>query len=258
MQIGLDLVYWQSVAPREELLKLAVDCGCDAVNLALTPGLCDPERPEEVAATRRAVESLGLSVPSVTVPRHVGALPGAETEFREAFARVAEVAAEFSTPVIAVWPRLPEGVDKRVAQETLAGNLTAVLPLAEPAGCVIALEFEPGVTIERYEESMEFVDRLGPRVKLTVDTYHVHRAGDDLYRAAVALGDRIADVHISGSHRGEPGSAGDACDYAGFVRGLRETGYGGAAILQYGVPPDPPASLRRAVTFTRRVFEEES
>lgn len=256
MQIGLDLVYWQSVAPRAELLALAAASGCDAVNLALTPGFCDPNQEAEVEATRERVTALGLAVPSLTVPRHVACLPGAEAEFREIFAACAALAPRFGAHVLAVWPYRPEGVPPEAAKEKLAENLRAVLPLAEAAGCVIALEFEPGVTIERYAEAAAFVDGLGPRVQLTADTYHIHRAGDDLYEAARRLGPRLADLHLSGSHRGEPGSPGDACDYVGFLRGAREAGYGGALILQYRVPPDPAESLKRAVAATRQAWAE--
>jgi len=256
MQVGLDLVYWQSVAPRAELLALAAASGCDAVNLALTPGFCDPTQEAEVEATRARVMALGLAVPSLTVPRHVACVPGAEAEFRACFALCASLAPRFDAHVLAVWPHRPEGVSPEVAKAKLAENMQAVLPLAEAAGCVIALEFEPGVTIERYAEAAVFVDGIDPRVQLTADTYHIHRAGDDLYEATRTLGPRLADLHLSGSHRGEPGSPGDECDYVGFLRGAREAGYDGALILQYRIPPDPAESLQRAVAVTRRALAE--
>ena len=119
----------------------------------------------------------------------------------------------------------------------------------------ISFEFEPDVTVERYGESLEFLKELPACAKLTADTYHIQRAGDELAASATALADRTGVLHISGSHRGEPGSEGDLCDHEAFVGAAREAGYTGDLVIQYQPPDDPLEGLKRSVELCREIVE---
>ena len=45
------------------------------------------------------------------------------------------------------------------------------------------------------------------------------------------MGDFIGDAHISGSHRGEPGTG--EFDFDSFAFGLKEIGFNGPLVIQY-------------------------
>lgn len=232
-----------------ELIQLAKDTGADGLNWPFHEnyGANDPGEPAA------ALKEAGLAAVSLGPGKHISATPGSETEFRDMFAGCAEAADAFGTRIIDCWPRRPEGVTKAHAQEVLTDNLRAVMPVAEKAACFISLEFEPDTTIERFAEAKAFVEPFGPAVRLTADTYHIIRIGDDLAEAGALLGDRIGVVHFSGSHRGEPGTAGDRCDYEGFLRAALAAGYQGDVVLQYKPPEDTKESLTRAVALAREV-----
>lgn len=254
MRVAVDGIYFGLLPGRgpEELIRLAVDVGADGLNW---PYHADygADDPEPIA---RAIADAGLAVVSLAMTPHLSAVPGSEAAFRESLARCLSAAAVFNTRVIDCWPALPKDVAKEQAQAVLAANLDALAPAAAAAGRVLSFEFEPGATIERYGEAGAFVAPFGPAAALTADTYHIIRIGDDLAQAATALGPTIGILHFSGSHRGEPGSEGDRCDYAAFLRAACRAGYAGDIVLQYEPPEDAVGSLKRAIALTREVIRE--
>jgi D-psicose/D-tagatose/L-ribulose 3-epimerase len=86
---------------------------------------------------------------------------------------------------------------------------------------------------------------------LTCDTYHLNNYKADPYRSVITMGELLGDVHISGSHRGEPGSEGDKIDYKLFMKGLFDIGYNGPLTMQYHLKDTE--SIARACAFTRRL-----
>jgi len=252
MRVAVDGIYFGLLPGRgpKELVELAREVGADGLNWPFHPdyGADDP------AAMATALSEAGLAAVSLGFTQHISAVPGSEAAFREGFARCAEAAGLFGTWVVDCWPNRPKDVAKERAQQVLASNLKAVTPVAEDAGCVVSLEFEPDTTLERFGEAKQFLNTFSPAVRLTADTYHIIRIGDDLAEAGAALGSRIGIVHFSASHRGEPGSEGDRCDYAAFLRAAVNAGYEGDIVLQYAPPEDTVASLRRAIALTRGVI----
>lgn len=251
MRVAVDGVYFGLLANRgpEGLMDLARDVGADGLNWPFHAayGADDPGK------TAAALRNAGLAVVSLGFAPHISAVPGRETEFRELLTRSLEVARALGTRVIDCWPARSPEVSKEQAQAVLAANLAAVAPAAEAAGCVISLEFEPDTTLERFGEALDFLSPPGAAVRLTADTYHIIRIGDSLEDAASALGTRIGIVHISGSHRGEPGSEGDRCDHAAFVAAACRAGYAGDLVLQYATPQDTVGSLKRSVALARSI-----
>jgi sugar phosphate isomerase/epimerase len=259
MRVAVDGVYFGTNVGRlpDDVIKLAVDAKADGLNWPLHPDYhSNPSRfAQKIADAGLAVVSLGL------MP-HIAAVPGSENEFRELVKRALDAARTFGAPLLDLWPWYPAGVEKTAAQTTLAANIRAVAPLVADAGCVLSFEFEPDTALERYDEALRFMSAFGPSVRITADTYHIFRVGDDLLEAATALGPRIGIVHFSGSHRGEPCSEGsggpegspDHCEYEPFLRAAVKAGYAGDVVLQYKPPEsaeETAASLKRAVAFAR-------
>ncbi len=254
MRVAVDGVYF-GILPQlgpDEMIALAREVGAEGLNWPFTPAY-GAEDPEPMA---RKLREAGLAVVSLGMAPHTSAVPGEEEAWREAVRRAVAAAGVFGTTVIDCWPRRMPDVEKAEAQRVLAANLAAVAPAAQSAGCVLSFEFEPDHTVERFAEAMQFTAPFGPAVRLTADSYHIIRIGDDLAEAGAALGTRSGVLHFSGSHRGEPGSEGDRCDYAAFLRAAVLAGYRGDIVLQYAAKGSAADSLRRSVALTRRVMAQ--
>ena len=255
MRIAIDGVYFGGGRTAEEFVELAAATGADGVNWPLKQGWADPNTPSSWDTCSEMLGSNGLGVVSLAADSQNSCLIGEEEAFRAEVAQGIEAATVLSCDIIDCWPRMSEGATKSESQAVLASNLRAVAGALEEAGKVISFEFEPDVTIERYAESLEFLADLPACARLTADTYHIQRAGDSLVEAATALAGRFGPLHISGSHRGEPGSEGDECDHEAFVRAAREAGYMGDLVIQYAPPEDTLDSLKRAVALCRGIVE---
>lgn len=251
MRIAVDGTYF-GVLPSltsEPLIALAVGCGSQGLNWPFHPNFDD----NDPAKVRRMLDDAGLGAVSIGLNNHSSAIPGAEAEWREHLAKAAEAANILGTRVLDCWPRRMPEHSKAEAQATLRANIEAVRPILASHNVTLSLEFEPDHTVERYPEAIEFVAPYLPEVSLTADSYHVFRIGDDLATAGTAVGPSLAILHVSGSHRGEPGSEGDGCDHAAFIAAACAAGYEGDLLLQYGAQGDALESLTRAVQFVQSI-----
>jgi sugar phosphate isomerase/epimerase len=253
MRIAVDGVYFGGGRTAEEFVALAAESGGNAVNWPLKAGYADPSDPASWEVCAAMLGSAGLSAVSLAAFSQNSALPGEEAAFRTEIAQGVKAAKVLNCGLIDCWPRMEQGATKPDSQKVLASNIQAVAGLLEANDMVVSFEFEPDTTIERYAESLAFLAPLPAVARLTADTYHINRAGDDLVASAAAMAGRFGILHISGSHRGEPGSEGDTCDHEGFVRAAREAGYAGDLVLQYAPPPDTAESLKRAVDLCRSI-----
>lgn len=234
---------------RAEIIQMVADAGYDGLNLPVREPFMQPENEADVAETVQMLKDHGLAVNTIAFGKHECTTPGKQADMQQWLRVVLDVAEKLDAPVISIWPNLPKDVPLGLARSTLAENMEAMAPVAEESGRVIGLEFEKECTLDNYREGIEFVRDVDSRVKLTADTYHLNNDRADMYAAALAMGDMISDVHISGSHRGEPGSKGDSTDYAAFMKGLKEIGYTGDLVLQYKL--EDVESMRRACDFTK-------
>ena len=252
MRVAIDGTYF-GVLPglnTEQLIRRAVDSGAEGLNWPFHEAFGSAD-PAEVA---RQLSDAGQSAVTLGLTSHTSAAPGLEQEFRDHLVRALEAAQALDTRLLDAWPRRPQDVSKSLAQDTLRANLEFAVPLLQQANCTLSLEFEPDTTLERYPEALDFLVPFAPHVKITADTYHVVRIDDSLPSAAAALGQHLAVIHFSASHRGEPGSAGDTCDYAGFLDAALSAGYAGDLVLQYKPEGEALDSLKRAVAFTRAII----
>ena len=255
MRVAIDGVYFGGGRTAEEFVALAAGAGGEAVNWPLKAGYADPTDAASWDACAAMLGSAGLTVSSLAAFSQNSALAGQEEAFRAEIAQGVKAAKVLGCRLIDCWPRMQQGAAKPDSQKVLRSNIEAVADLLEANGVVVSFEFEPDTTIERYGEALEFLAPLPAVARLTADTYHINRAGDDLVASAKAMAGRLGILHISGSHRGEPGSEGDTCDHEGFVRAAREAGYTGDLVLQYAPPENAAESLKRAVALCRRIVE---
>ena len=235
--------------PRADIIRRVAEAGYEGLNLPVREPFMNAEKEADVDEAVELLGDCGLRVNTLTFGKNECTTPGKQQEMQEWLDVVLFVADKLGASVVSIWPNLPAGVSVEAARETLRENLERMIPIADAENCVIGLEFEKGCELDNYREGIAFIDEVDPRLQLTADTYHLNNDNADLYIAAVALEGLLSDVHISGSHRGEPGSAGDTIDYEAFMKGLRESGYAGDLVLQYHL--EDPESMSRACQFTK-------
>lgn len=236
---------------RQEIIKMVAEAGYEGLNLPLRPEFVNAENEGEIKETKEMLDEYGLQVPSISFGKPIATTPGKEKETIEWMQVNLKAAKIFNVPIIGIWPNLPQGVTLEQALDTLKKNALAVVPMAEKEGRVVALEFEKKHTIDNYRQGIEFIEATDKRIKLTCDTYHLNNDKAEPYSSALAMKGFISDVHLSGSHRGEPGSAGDTINYEVFMRGLKESGYSGPLVLQYKL--EDVESMKRAAQFAKKL-----
>lgn len=249
MRVAIDGTYF-GVLPgldTERLVKLVKDAGADGMNWPYHADF-GADDPTEV---RRQLDAAGLVPVTMGLTDHSIAVPGGEAAYQEYVPKALVAALALGVRVLDVWPRRMPEVEKATAKAAMLSNLQALSPKLREAGVMMGIEFEPDHTVERYFEAVEVLGPLHPAVGLTADTYHIKRIGDDLVEAAKAIAPYAAVLHISGSHRGEPGSEGDLCDHGAFIKAAVDAGYKGDVVLQYQAKGDAAESLKRAVEYVR-------
>ena len=235
-----------------EIIREVAKCGYDAINLPVRKDFADPENETQLRAMQELIGSLGLKTPSVGVTPHTWAEPGKAAETRKGIDQSIVIAKRFNARLLTMWPRLPPNVQHADAMRAFTESVQYAVPAATAAGLSVAIEFEKNSTVDNYRDGLAFVAATDARVRLVADTYHMNNDKADPHASVLAMRGQIGEVHLSGTHRGEPGSAGDTYDYAAFVRGLKETGFDGPVMLQYNL--QDPVSIGRACQFARRLF----
>ena len=235
---------------RAEIIELVAKAGYEGINLPVREPFIDGKDEFQIEDTEKLLVKHNLVAPSVGFGNHIVTTPTMRKEAMEHFAVVLNIARRFKAGIIGIWPNMPQDSSVEAARETLAANLLEMLPQTEEAGIVIALEFEKGCPLDNYREGIEFINSTNMHIRLTCDTYHLFNDKADPYQSVLAMGKLLGDVHISGSHRGEPGT--DEFDFEVFMKGLREINYDGPLTLQYHLKD--VESMARSCEFTKRLL----
>ncbi|HEV8652234.1 MAG TPA: sugar phosphate isomerase/epimerase family protein [Actinomycetes bacterium] len=157
--------------------------------------------------------------------------------------------------------RLPPFVPPRAQREDRKVLLDALAVLGEHAareGVWLALE-----PLNRFEDYMvnrldqavslaEEVEReLGlDSVRVCADLFHMNIEEDDLAKAIVDTGPRLAHVHVDDSNRLQPGTG--HLDFAAVLDALRTVGYDGWLTLECRLRGDPEEALPATSQFLAR------
>ena len=237
---------------RPEIFELVAKAGYDGINVPVNRAFLGELSSDEIDDAKRLAEKYNLVVPTVGFGNHIVTDPQRREDALKHFEIVLDVAKRLNAEVIGIWPNPPKNVSRPEALDTLADNLSKMLPALDAHGMKIALEFEKGCPLDNYREGIAFIRETDARLTLTCDTYHLFNDKADPYKAALEMGDVIGDVHISGSHRGEPGT--DVFDFRAFASGLKEIGFNGPLVIQYRM--EDVSSVARSCEFTKRLREQ--
>lgn len=130
--------------------------------------------------------------------------------------------------------RIPEGYDRVQAWQQLVNFGKMVGSIAAEHDVVVVVEplsqRECNVLTTVGESGRYVIEVDHPHVQLLVDAYHWSRDGDS-YDDIVRYGPLLRHVHIATTaSRLPPGF--EACDFAGFFRALKQSGYDGLVSIE--------------------------
>lgn len=233
----------------------------------LFPLDCGPVR---IAALRQRLTDLGLAVCCLNANTAVGLYrdpppeplfgPGlcdpdpARRAARVAYTRrCLDLAAELGAPCITLTSgRALPGCPPEQAAGHLRASLAALLPHAAAAGVRLAVEYEPGLLVERAGQALALFDALAsPWLGLNLDVGHAWVVGEEPAEVVRRVGrSRLFHLHLEDIrdrvhyHR-IPGEG--EIDFAALFAALRVIDYRGAAAVElYTCVDDPHGAARRA------------
>ena len=172
------------------------------------------------------------------------------------------LAAELKAATVSLQPGGPtigRELSREAALGRFADGLHEVLPAAQAAGVVLAVEPEPGLLIESAAEYADFKNAhfLGePLVRMNCDLGHLFCVGEDPAATIRAMPGEVAHVHledIAASRVHQHLVPGDgAMDFPSIFAALDEVGYGGWVTVElYPFEQDAAGVARRAIEHLR-------
>lgn len=244
--------------PIARRLAAARAAGFDGVEIQF------PE-PANIAPLRAAIDTTGLPVVLINVPRGTGdevglaALPGREDDFRAAVATCAGQAAALSVRKVNVLAgRPPQDADPAQCRRVLIANLRHAADTMARIGVRVMVEpvnprDVPGFFLTGLDAALDLLEEAAhPNLFVQFDFYHMAITEPDLCAAIARAGSRIGHVQFADTPgRHEPGSG--TVDFAAALRALRETGYDGAVSAEYLPAGDTTSNLGWMPEFRKRL-----
>ena len=236
---------------RAEIFDLVADAGYEGINIPVNTAFLGELSTAEIEDAVKLAQKHNLITPTIGFGNHILTTPTQKDAALKHFETVLEVAHQFNAEIIGVWVNPSQGVSREDTLETLADNLSQMLPPCQEHNIKIALEFQKGCPLDNYREAVTFISDTDLPVYLTCDTYHLFNDGADPHAAAFTMQACLGDVHLSGSNRSEPGSG--IFDFETFAKGLKEINYTGPLVVQYKM--EDVASIKRSCKFTQQFRE---
>ena len=225
--------------PEVERIAAAAAAGFPAVEMHWPYAV--PAADMKAALARSGVTMLGINTPvgnAAAGDFGLGAVPGREAEFRQAFeTSLTYGAAIGATAIHCMAGHVPEG-QRDAAEDTFAANLRAAADRAAEAGITLLIEpinhrDKPGYVLHRVEQAASIIEKVGRRnVKIMFDGYHVQITQGDLIRRLETFLPLIGHVQIAGvPDRAEPDRG--EVNYPEILRALDRIGYAGWIGAEY-------------------------
>jgi sugar phosphate isomerase/epimerase len=226
--------------------------------------------PERVDAIRMALADAGLAISNINAfmmnaiadPRqpywHPGWIdpdPHYRAIRREHTKRALKLAQQLGAPHITTEPGglLAPGQTRQEASDIFYDELMPCIEVAEAAGVGLLIEPEPELLIERFEEYLEFVERIdSERIGLNFDVGHAYCVGEDPQDWVARMAEHTVHYHfedIAATRVHQhlvPGRG--AIDFAATLEAIRRTNYQGwltVELYPYLESPDEAAHEAR-------------
>ena len=214
--------------PLPDAIRAAKTAGFDAVECHWPYDT--PADQVTAALAETGLRMLGLNTRrgNVTAGENgLAALPGRETEARDAIDEAIAYAVETGTGHIHVMAGVARG---QAAQAVFVQNLTHATQAAAPHGITILIEplnrhDAPGYFLSTTDQAVAILDQVGaPNLRLMFDCYHVQRTEGDVTTRLRALLPRVGHIQIaSAPDRGTPDHG--ELNYAHVFAAIRDLGW---------------------------------
>ena len=226
--------------PLPERFAAAKADGFDAVEILVAEGIPSPVLAD--AAKSADIEVAMCNVPMgdfLTGGVGLSAVPGRESEFREALSAAGELAEALACKKVHIGPsRVPAGTDREDCKRCLAENLSSAADYLQRIGIEALLEplnniDMPDIFLSRVSDAISIMDDVGhPNVSLQFDVYHVVRMEPDYLEVLKAHIHRIGHIQFADfPGRGEPGTG--KLDFGQLFALVDELGYKGWMGAEY-------------------------
>lgn len=183
---------------------------------------------------------------------------------REHTKRALHLASEIGATNITTEPGgcLEKGRNWREAANLFYDELMPCIEVAETLGVDLLIEPEPGLLIERFDQYLEFAERIdSPRLGLNFDIGHAYCVAEDPqdWVATMAAHTRhyhFEDIAATRVHQHLiPGHG--AIDFAATLKAIHATGYDGWITVElYPYIENPDQAAREARAYLARLSEE--
>jgi sugar phosphate isomerase/epimerase len=235
--------------------------------------------PAQVDAIRRALDDAGLTISNINAfmmnaiadPRqpywHPGWIdpdPHYRAIRREHTKRALRLAQELGAPHITTEPGGPlaPGQTRAAASDLFYEELMPCLEVAEEAGVGLLIEPEPELLIERFDQYVEFIDRIDSRrVGLNFDVGHAYCVGEDPQDWVAKMAEHTVHYHfedIAATRVHQhlvPGHG--AIDFAATIAAIVGTGYDGWLTVElYPYLDSPDDAAREAREYLLRTMAD--
>jgi len=260
--------------PIEEAIARIAALGYRGIELladvphAWPAGLLDSQK----QAIRDALERHGLAISNINAfmmnavadprqpywhPSWVDPDPHYRAIRREHTKRALELARELDAPHITTEPGGPLFVGQSwdAAARIFYDELMPCIELAESLSMPLLIEPEPGLLIERFDQYLEFVDRIdSPMIGLNFDVGHAYCVGEDPQDWVAKMREHTVHYHVEDIAATRvhqhlvPGRG--AIDFAATLGEIRKTRYDGWLTVElYPYLDDPDGAAREARDF---------
>ena len=176
---------------RAEIFGLVSDAGYEGINIPVNAAFLGELSAEEIDDAVNLAETHKLVAPTIGFGNHILTTPHRKDEALQHFEIVFEVAKQFGAEFIGVWVNPSANVSRQDSLDSLADNLSQMVPACDEHGIKIALEFEKGCPLDNYREGVAYVSDTGLPVYLTCDTYHLFNDGVDPHADSIGQCKRV-------------------------------------------------------------------
>lgn len=183
---------------------------------------------------------------------------------REHTLRTLHLAAELGAPSIQTEPGGPleEGISWTHAADIFYDEIMPCVETAENLGILLLIEPEPGLMIERFEQYLEFHQRVNsPALGLNFDLGHAFCVGEDPEKWIPVMKNHTRHYHIEDisvnrvHHHLIPGHG--AMNFSSILNAIKQTDYNGWITLElYPYQENPESAGLEALNFLLKATQE--
>lgn len=226
-----------------DVMDFAAEAGFDAVELTAYY-FPKPLTPQIAAEIKNYAFRLGLDISGTAIGNNFCLPAGDELEAELALARDwIGCAEQIDAPVIRIFAgTVPKGEELEPTIERCAANIRSLLPAAESAGVVLALENHGGITAQP-DDMLKLIDAVGPSTSFGVNFDGGNFAIADPYEGLEKIAPYAVNAQLKVSVKREPKGAKEPADLKKTIDILAKAKYRGYVALEYEESDDPRSAI---------------